>query len=121
MCKGINGDAPDFFNRSVNSRTSCIATNDPLAARHFTHPIVGELSLNIAMRDDRNFGHTSSITSHIISNPAISKSEFVMSPLWNYSFISSVQASQNTVGMHAFPLPIMIPPIPWLDASLTPM
>ena len=46
MCKGVNGDTPEFFNRNVNARTSCVSTNDPLSARHFTHPIVGELSLN---------------------------------------------------------------------------
>ena len=48
MCKGVNSDAPDFFNRSVNYHTCCIATNDPLTARRFTCPIVGELSLNNA-------------------------------------------------------------------------
>ena len=93
MCKGANSDAPDFFNPSVNDCTSCIDTNDPLAARRFTHPIVGELSLNITKRADRNFGQTSSIAIHNISNAAISKSEFVMSPLWNNYFISCVQAS----------------------------
>ena len=46
MCKGVNGDAPAFFNRSANAHTSCISTNDHLAARRFTHPIVGDLSLN---------------------------------------------------------------------------
>ena len=48
MCKGVNGDTPDFFNCSINSHTSYIATNNPLSARRFTHPIVGELSLNNA-------------------------------------------------------------------------
>ena len=48
MCKGINDDSPSYFNGSVNVRTSCIATNDPLSARRFTHPIVGDLSLNNA-------------------------------------------------------------------------
>ena len=70
MCKGVNDGAPDFFNRSVNARTNCIATNDTLAARRVTHPIVSELSLNSATRAARNFGQTSSITSHRISNPA---------------------------------------------------
>ena len=121
MCKGVNGDAPDFFNRSVNARTNCIATNDPLSASHFTHPIVGVLSLNSTTWAARNFVQNSSVTSHSISNPSISKSEFVMYPLWNNSFISSGQARRNTVGMHDFYLPIMIPPIPWIDASLTPM
>ena len=46
MCKGVNDDAPAFFNCSVSSPTSCIATNEPLVARLFTYPIVGELSLN---------------------------------------------------------------------------
>ena len=48
MFKGINGDAPDFFNCRASARTSCIATNELLAARRFTHPIVGELSLKNA-------------------------------------------------------------------------
>ena len=42
MCKGVNGDAPDLFSRSVDAHTGSIATNDPLVARRFTHPIVGE-------------------------------------------------------------------------------
>ena len=42
MCKGVNGDAPAFLNLSANARTSCIATNDTLATRRFTHAIVGE-------------------------------------------------------------------------------
>ena len=121
ICKGVNGDAPAFFNCSVNYRTNFIANIDPLATRRFNHPIVGELSLNSATWAAHKFGQTSSITSHSIGNPAISKSEFVMSPLWNDSFISSGQARRSTVGMRAFSLPIMIPPIPWLDASLTPM
>ena len=121
MFKGVNGDAPAFFNLSVNDHTTCIATIDPLTARSFTHPIVGELSLNSARWAARNFGQTSYITSHSISNPAISKSEFLMSPLWNDYFISSGQARQNNIGMHDFTSPIMIPPIPLIDASLTPM
>ena len=121
MCKGVNGDAPDFLNRSVNACTNCIATIDPLAARRFTYLIVGELSLNSATWAARNLGQTSSITIHSISNPAISKSKFVMSPLWNDSFISSGQERRNTVGLHDFTSPIMISPIPWVDASLTPM
>ena len=74
MCKGVNDDDPALFNRSVNDRTNCIATNDPLAERRFTHPIVGELSLKSWTWDARNFGQTSSITSHSIINPDISKS-----------------------------------------------
>ena len=92
MCKGVNGDALAFFNRSVDACTSCISTNDPLAARRFTHPKVGELSLNSAMWAARNFGRTSSIANHNISNAAISKFEFVMFPLWNNYFISSAKA-----------------------------
>ena len=76
MCKGVNDDAPDFLNISVIARTSFIATNYPLAVRCFTHPVVGELSLNNVTWSASNFGNTSSITSHNISNPAISKSEF---------------------------------------------
>ena len=121
MCKSVNGDAPAFLNRSIDACTSFIYTNDPLAAGRFTHPIVGELSLNSATWAARNFGQTSSIASHNISNAAISKYEFVISPLWNNSFISSTQARQNTVGMYAFSLPIIITPIPWLDTYLTPI
>ena len=46
ICKGVNGDSPECFNRSVNALTSRIAINDPLSARRFNHQIVGELSLN---------------------------------------------------------------------------
>ena len=60
--------------------TNCIATNYTLDARHFTHPIVGELSLNSATWAARNFRQTSYITIHIISDPAIYKSELVMHP-----------------------------------------
>ena len=48
MCKGVNSDAPEFLNCSVNARTSCIATNETLYVNSFTHPIVGELSLKNA-------------------------------------------------------------------------
>ena len=121
MCKGINGDAPDFFNPSANACTNCIDTNKHFSVRRLTHPKVGELYLNNSTYAAHNFGQTSSITSHKINNPAIYKYEFIISPLRNNSFTSSGQAKWNTVGMHDFFLPIMIPPIPGLDASLTPM
>ena len=47
--KGVNGDSPAFFYRIVSARTSCISTNEPLSARRFTNPIVGEFSLNNAI------------------------------------------------------------------------
>ena len=100
MCRGVNGDAPDFFNRSVNDRTNCISSNEILAARCFTHPIVGELSPKKAMYAARNLGHNSSITIYNINNHAIYKSEFVMLPLQKNYFTSSGQARRNTIGMH---------------------
>ena len=121
MCKGVNGDAPAFLNRIVSAITSYISTNEPLSERRFIHPIVGELLQKNVIYDARNYGQTSYITSHNINNPAISKSEFVMLLLRNNSFKSSGQASQNNVGMHAFTLPIMMPPISWIYASLNPM
>ena len=74
MCKGVNGDDPAFINRSINYRASCIATNKPLAARYFTHTIVGELSLNNATYAARNVVQTFSIIIHNINDPDISKS-----------------------------------------------
>ena len=56
-----------------------------------------------------NLGQTSSITSHNINKPAISKSGLAIFPVWNNSLISSGQASQNTVGVHSLSLPVMIP------------
>ena len=40
ICKGIKGDAPDFFNHNDNTYTNCIATTETLAARLLTHPKV---------------------------------------------------------------------------------
>ena len=112
MCKGVNSDAPDLFRHNANAYTNCIATNEPLVARRLTHPTVGELSLNNASYAACNCENSYSITSHNIDYPGIFKSEFVMSPLQNNSFASSVQARQNTVGVHAFCSPVMMPPIP---------
>ena len=112
MCKDVKGDAPDFFNRNNNACTKCIATNEPLSAISLTHPTVGKLSLSNATYADQNLGHTSSVTSHNFNNPAIYKSELIILPVWNNYSTSSGQASQNTVGMHPFPSPVMITPIP---------
>ena len=86
MWKGVNGDAPSFFNRSANDRTNYIATNKPLVAKRLTHPTVVDLLQKNAMYAAHNYGQTSSITSHKINNPAIYKSEFVMLPLQNNYF-----------------------------------
>ena len=71
MGKGVKGDAPAFFNRNANSHNNCITTNEPLVVIHLNHPTVGELSLINATYAACKLGHTSSITSHNINNPAI--------------------------------------------------
>ena len=54
MCKGVNDDSKEFFNRSANDRTDYIATKKPLAPRRLTDPEVSEFSLNNAAYADRN-------------------------------------------------------------------
>ncbi len=80
MCRGINGEALLSWRRNASARTSCIATFECFAVRRCTQCTIGELSLNSATWALVSEGHTSSITSHSKSNPAISKSEFVMVP-----------------------------------------
>jgi hypothetical protein len=94
-------------------------------ARRSTQPIVGESLLKSAACFLTSGPQACSIMTNSISNPAISKSEFVIVPEgFACDTIALVtllgHAKQNTVGEHVESSPMIIPPMPWLDASLTP-
>jgi hypothetical protein len=74
------GHVPVSFSRSASALMMCADTIDLRVARHQTHPTVGELLLNNATLFSRRVPHTDSMTSHKRSNPAISRSEFVIVP-----------------------------------------
>ena len=126
MCRGVSGDACVSCNRRARARMSCIATLECLAAMRCTQCTVGELSLNRATCDPLSCGQVSSMMSHSRRSPAISKSEFVIVPDglafdMIAAVISSGHCNLNTVGHIALCSPIMMPPTPCEDASLTPM
>jgi hypothetical protein len=73
MCSGVSGETCLSFRRNASTHTSFDATTDPLAAMQHTQCTVGELSLNSATCAPSLKPHTSSITSHSNSRPAISK------------------------------------------------
>ena len=86
MCKGVNGDAQEFLIVELMlPLTALLPMNLSLQG---VWPIQQRVScrLKTPTYAARSFGQTSSITSHNINNPAISKSEFLMSLLWNNSF-----------------------------------
>ena len=89
MCTGVIGHTPRCFILIANARTSCAAMRECREASRFTQPTVGSLSLNTATLRSRRSPQTASITSHVNSSPAISKSEFVMVPRGFWSEISS--------------------------------
>ena len=126
MCSGVSGDTPRSFMRRQSTRSSCPATNEPLAAMRCTQLTVGELSLKSAMWSPDASPHTSSMTSQRSSSPAHSKSELVSFPFLlpfvfhTSSLMSSGHSSRNTVGVHSLVCPTITPPTPCTDASFTP-
>ena len=125
ICRGVNGDAFCNCRRSASARMSCMATTECRDARRSTQWTVGELSLNNATCAPFSDGHTSSITSHSRSSPAISRSEFVIDPAGFASdmisrLMSSGHSSRKTVGGTPFRSPMTMPPTPCFDASLIP-
>ena len=85
ICCGVRGQHRCFFSRRARAATRFAATIECLDDRHVTQLIVGVLSLNRAMFRSSKFPITSSIVRKTRSNPAISKSEFVMVP---FGFLS---------------------------------
>ncbi len=125
MCIGVSGHACWVFNRRARACIRFSATDDFFDASRVTHPIVGKLSLNNVTRFLRRLLHTPSITSHSISRPAISRSEFDIFPFGFctvfISFLISVGHSyRNTVGVHADVSPNTTPPTPCPDALTMP-
>jgi hypothetical protein len=91
---------------------------------HCTQLTAGLLSLKRATCFLVSGPHTCSIMSHRIVSPANSRSEFVIFPVGFESEITSADMlgghlRQKTVGLHSDSSPIIIPPMPWLDALTT--
>ncbi len=111
--------------RRARMRISCSATRLARDAIRCTQPTVGLLLLNSATLFLVRQPQTCSIISQRMTSPASSRSEFVSFPLGFLSettlaVISGGLCSRKTIGRHAESLPIMIPPTPWLDVSMTP-
>ena len=88
--------------------------------------MVGELSLSKATCLFSRFDTTCSMTSHSMSPPAHSRSEFVIFPSGLLSEItrartSSGHSSLKTVGIRSMFSPTTMPPTPSFDASTMPI
>jgi hypothetical protein len=81
ICIGVNGHGCMIFKQRARAWTRCSATNNRWDASQVAQLTVGELSLNSVMRFLWRSGHTPSMTSHSITNPAILRSEFVIAPV----------------------------------------
>ena len=121
----VIGQTLFVLKRRARMQISCSTTRLALDAIHCTRPTVGLLLLNSATLFLVRRPQTCSIISQRMTSPASSRSEFVSFPLGFLSettlaVISRGHCSRKTVGRHAESLPIMIPLMPWLDASTTP-
>ena len=121
MWRGVIGHVPFSFSWRASAQIRCAETSDPRVARRRTHPTVGELLLNRATRFSRRSPQTDSITSHKNSSPAISRSELVIFFARYCALTSCDHSHRKTVGTQASFLPMMTPPMPWEDASHTPI
>ncbi len=106
-------------------RISCSAMRLARDAIRCIKLTVGLLLLNSATLFLARWPQTCSIISQRMTSPASLRSEFVSFPLGFLSEtmlaeISGGHRSWKTVGRHAESLPVMIPPMPWLDALTTP-
>jgi hypothetical protein len=125
MWSVVIGQTMFVSKRRARMRISCSVTRLARDAIRCTQPTVGLLSLNSATLFLERRPQTCFIISQRMTSPASSRSEFVSFPLGflletMLAVISGGHCSQKTVGRHAESLPIMIPLMPWLDASTTP-
>ncbi len=117
MCIGVRGHACWVFNWRARACIRFLAIDDFFYVSRMTHPMVGKLSLNNVTCFLRRLLHTPSITSHSISRPAISRSEFDIFPFVSCTVVILVLISvghshQNTVGVHTDISPNTTPPTP---------
>jgi hypothetical protein len=117
ICIGINGLVCMIFKQRARAWTRCSATNDQRDASQVAQLTVSELSLNSVMHFSWRSGHTPSMTSHSITNPAILRSEFVIVPVrfdneTMFCFMSSGHSHWKTTRVHTDSSPTMTPPAP---------
>jgi hypothetical protein len=117
ICIGVSGLACMIFKQSARAWTRCSTTNDHWDASQVAQLTVGELSLKSVMRFLRRSGHTPSMTSHSITNPAILISEFEIVPVrFNneimFCFMLSDHSHWKSTGVHADSLPATPAPTP---------
>jgi hypothetical protein len=117
ICIGVNGHACMIFKQSARAWTRCSATNDHWDASRVAQLTVGDLSLNSVIHFLQRSGHTPLMTSHRITNPAISRLEFMIVPVqFNnetmFCFMLSGHSHQKTTGVHADSSPTMTLPTP---------
>ncbi len=106
ICIGVSGHACMIFKQSTRAWTRCSATNNCRDASQVAQLTVGELSLKSVMHFLRRSGHTPWMTSHSITNPAISRSEFEIVPVRfdneiMFCFMSIGHSHQKITGVHA--------------------
>lgn len=89
ICIGISGDACAFFNTVDMARNMAAATTEFFDVIFVTQDTVGELSSNKARCFESSDGTIIRMTSKSKNMPAISKSEFVMSPSGFFAEITS--------------------------------
>ncbi len=107
MCIGVRGHVSWVFNRRARACIRFLAIDDFFDPSCVTHPMVGKLLLNNVMRFLRRLLRTPSITSHIISRPAVSRSEFDIFPFGFCTVVILVLMSVghshwNTVGLSVY-------------------
>ncbi len=126
ICIGVRGHVCMAFRQSTRAWTSCSVTSDRLDASQVNQLTVGEFSPNNVICFSQKLGHTPSMTSHSINNPAIFRLEFVSLPVGLVNTMMSCLMSTghshlNTTGVHADSSPNMTAPTPWPDASTMPI
>ena len=117
ICIGVSGHSCMIFKQSARAWTRCSATKDRRDASQVAQLTVGELSLKSVIRFLWRSGHTPLMTSHKITNPAISRLEFMIVPVqFNnetmFCFMLSGHSHRKTTGVHADSSPTMTPPTP---------
>ena len=81
ICIGVSGHACMIFKQSARAWMRCSVTKDRRDASQVAQLTVGELSLKSVICFLRRSGHTPSMTSHCITNPAISRLELEIVPV----------------------------------------
>ena len=122
ICSGVSGHTCIVLSRNARAWTRFSATTNQRDANQVIQLTVGDLSLNSVTHFLQMVGHTPSRTNHSISNPTISRSEFVIPPVGfadkiRCCLMSVGHSQRKTTGVHWVSSPKRTPPTPCPDAS----